>query len=84
MASFSASREFCSTSSTVVPVSLISRMILAISVTISGDRPMEGSSSSSTRGPAHDGGGYRQHLLLAAAQRGGLLTGALLRAVGNA
>ena len=68
MASFSASREFCSTSSTVVPISLIS---------LHDPRYLGDHKRRKAHGrlvqqqqlrPAHDRAGDGQHLLLAAAE----------------
>ena len=51
-ATASAIAAFCSTSTTVTPWRLISRITSPSCSTIRGARPSEGSSSSSTRGPA--------------------------------
>ena len=45
-----------------------------------GDRPIDGSSSSSTFGRAISARAHRQHLLLAAGHRAGQLVAALLQA----
>ena len=56
---------------------LMLRRMRKISATIFGARPNDGSSSSSSLGAEHQRAADRQHLLLAARQRAGLLVAAL-------
>ena len=77
-ARLSAWAAFCSTSSTVVPCGLISAMIEKICWISFGASPIDGSSSSSSRGRAISARPDREHLLLAAGHRAGDLAGALL------
>ncbi len=55
-------------------------MVSKIRSTRIGARPIEGSSSSSTRGLGHQGPAHGQHLLLAAGEGAGKLLLALLQA----
>ena len=69
-ASSSASLMFCSTSTIDSPSALSRPMVRPTSATICGARPSDGSSISSTRGLRHQRAADRQHLLLAAGERG--------------
>ena len=55
-------------------------MVSKIRSTSTGARPIDGSSSSSSRGSSHQRPAHRQHLLLAARHRSRLLGEALLQA----
>ena len=74
---------FCSTSRIVVPALCSDWMISNTCSTRMGARPMEGSSSIMSFGCAHQRAAHGEHLLFAAGERSGDLTGGVPSAAGN-
>ena len=76
----SAILAFCSTNRIVMPCLLTSLMISKISLTSSGDRPIDGSSIRIILGFPHQGAAHGQHLLLTAGKGACQLAFALFQA----